>query len=64
MDVLFKERFKDTETCFLLHTENQASARSEFLRRMFGYFSRPHEKYALPVYPVALFSCQIPMAKA
>ena len=28
---------------------------------MFRYFARLHEKYAIPVYPVVIFSCTRPL---
>lgn len=36
---------------FLIHVENQAKVQSEFSQRMFRYFARLYEKFALPVYP-------------
>jgi hypothetical protein len=45
---------------FLIHVEHQAEAEAEFSRRMFRYFTRLYEKYALPVYPIALFSYEAP----
>jgi Domain of unknown function (DUF4351) len=43
-----------------VHVENQAQLQADFARRMFRYFARIHEKHALPVYPIALFSHQAP----
>ena len=61
VDLIAKVRFRDQEAFFLIHVENQASARPHFPRRMFRYFARLHEKYDLPVYPVALFSYDTPL---
>jgi len=47
-------------TFFLIHIENQASAQEHFAARMFRYFARLHEKFALPVYPIALLSYDTP----
>lgn len=60
VDLVVKARFRDQETFFLIHVENQASAQSNFPQRMFTYFARLHEKHALPIYPVALFSYDTP----
>ena len=60
VDLVAKARFRGQDTFFLIHVENQASAQSDFPRRMFGYFARLHGKYALPVYPVVLFSYDEP----
>ncbi len=60
VDLVVKARFRGEEAFFLVHVENQASAQSEFPKRMFTYFARLHEKYALPVYPVVLFSYETP----
>ena len=45
---------------FLIHVEAQARQQNSFPQRMFTYFARFHEKYGLPVYPIALFSFQTP----
>jgi hypothetical protein len=60
VDLIAKVRFRGQEAFFLIHIENQTSARSNFPGRMFRYFARLHEKYNLPVYPVALFSYDAP----
>ncbi|MFW6360042.1 MAG: Rpn family recombination-promoting nuclease/putative transposase, partial [Chroococcales cyanobacterium] len=61
VDLLAQVRFQETEAFFLIHVENQAYVQAEFNRRMFNYFARLHEKYALPIYPVALFSFDEPL---
>jgi len=55
-DVVARTRFRGKDLCFLVHVENQAQAQPEFGRRMFRYFARLHEKHAMPVYPVVVFS--------
>lgn len=55
-DVVARARFRGKHSCFLVHVENQAQAQAEFGRRMFRYFARLHEKHAIPVYPVVVFS--------
>lgn len=59
-DLVVKAKFKDKDSFFLVHTETQAQPQAEFGMRLFRYFARLHEKYALPVYPVALFSFDRP----
>lgn len=60
VDLVAKARFRDQPSFFLVHVEAQAQRQSDFGRRMFTYFSRLHEKFALPVYPVAVFSYDQP----
>jgi hypothetical protein len=60
VDLLAKVRFREQESFFLIHTETQSYAQADFARRMFHYFARLDEKYALPVYPIALFSFDTP----
>jgi hypothetical protein len=60
VDLLARARFKGRDTFFLIHVESQARRESHFPRRMFRYFARLHEKFDLPVYPVALFSYDLP----
>jgi len=57
VDLIVKIRFRGgKQAFFLIHIENQASSRKDFARRMFQYFARLHEKYGLPIFPVAIFS--------
>src|SRR5579862_8960199 len=60
VDLLVKARFRGQDTFFLIHIENQASAKSDFPKRMFRYFARLHAKYDLPIYPVVIFSYDTP----
>ncbi len=55
-DVVVQVTFRDQPLCFLIHVEAQAQPEADFPRRMFRYFARLHEKYGLPVYPIAVFS--------
>ena len=55
-DLLVKCRFQGRATFFLIHLENQSKREKDFAKRMFFYFARLTEKFALPVYPIALFS--------
>lgn len=60
VDLLAKAKFNEVDAFFLIHVENQASAQETFPKRMFRYFARLHEKYDLPVYPIALLSYDSP----
>jgi hypothetical protein len=60
-DLVAHARFRGHGLCFLIHVENQAQPQANFPRRMFGYFARLHEKYDLPVYPIAVFSYDAPL---
>ncbi len=59
-DLVVKAQFRGQESFFLIHTEHQARAEANFSQRMFRYFARLYEKFALPVYPVVLFSYDAP----
>ena len=63
VDVLMKARFQGEEAFFLVHVENQATAQTDFPKRMFRYFARLTEKYDLPVYPVVIFSYDAPQRR-
>jgi hypothetical protein len=59
-DLVVQARLQDQPSFFLIHVEHQAQAQADFGRRMFRYFARLHDKYALPVYPIVLFSYETP----
>ena len=63
-DLVAQVKFQKKDTYFLIHLEAQASAKSGFNRRMFTYFARLHEKFALPVYPIVVFSYDSPLKEA
>lgn len=60
VDLLAKAHFRDRDAFFLIHVENQAEAQEAFTKRMFRYFARLHEKFDLPVYPIAVLSYDSP----
>lgn len=60
VDLLVKAKFNQSEAFFLVHVESQATAQDAFAKRMFRYFARLHEKFDLPVYPIALLSYDSP----
>ncbi len=59
-DLLVKCRFQGREAFFLIHLEHQSKREKDFTQRMFFYFARLTEKFAVPVYPIALFSYDKP----
>ena len=60
-DIIAKARFQGADLAFLIHVEPQARHQGHFPQRMFAYFARFHEKYDLPVYPIAVFSFKTPL---
>ncbi len=63
-DLIAKVKFQGKDAYFLIHVEAQASSKSQFNRRMFNYFARFDEKFALPVYPIVIFSYDSPKKPA
>jgi len=59
-DLVVQGKFRDRESLFIIHLEHQSYSEADFNQRMFRYFARLHEKYALPIYPVVLFSFDAP----
>jgi len=62
-DLVAKLRFKEQDTFFLVHVENQAQPQTNFGKRMFAYLARLHEKHDLPVYPIAVFTYDAPFTE-
>jgi predicted transposase/invertase (TIGR01784 family) len=60
VDLLAQVRLAGQDIGFLIHLEAQATSRAEFSRRMFFYFSRLHQKYLQPIYPIVVFSFDEP----
>jgi hypothetical protein len=63
-DLLAQVQFREEDSYFLIHLENQASSQSNFNKRMFRYFARLHEKFDLPIYPIVIFSYDQPQKQA
>jgi len=59
-DLVAKVRFKGLSAFFIIHVESQNQFQRTFGRRLFRYFSRLHDKYELPVYPIVVFSFDSP----
>ncbi len=60
VDLIAKARLRGKESFFLIHAENQAYPQVQFRRQMLRYFARLSEKFALPVYPVVIYSSDAP----
>ena len=63
-DLLVQAQFQGQFSYFLIHVENQSYNQANFNKRMFRYFSRLHEKYDLPIYPVVVLSYARPQKEA
>lgn len=63
-DLVAQVKFQEQNAYFLIHVEAQSSYQTDFNRRMFTYFSRIHQKFALPVYPIVIFSYDTPQKRA
>lgn len=59
-DLVVQARFRDEPATFIIHLEHQAQADKALHQRMFRYFAKFHDRYAAPVYPIALCSYQTP----
>lgn len=59
-DLVFRARFKDSDSFFLVHVEAQAQRQPDFPQRMFSYFARLHEKHKIKIYPIVIFSFHEP----
>ncbi|MCC5603812.1 DUF4351 domain-containing protein [Nostoc favosum] len=60
LDIVVKASLKSQDTLFIIHIEHQSYSQTGFNRRMFTYFARLHEKYALPIYPIVIYSHDSP----
>jgi len=63
-DLIAQVKFQGQSSFFLVHLEAQSSADNSFNRRMFLYFSRLHQKFSFPVYPIVIFSYDSPIKEA
>ena len=63
-DLIAQVKFEQQDAYFLVHVEAQATAKTDFNRRMFTYFARLEQKFALPVYPIVIFSYESPQKPA
>lgn len=59
-DLVARAEFRNTASRFIIHIEHQARSEADFGARMFRYFARLHEKHALKICPVVVFSFDAP----
>jgi hypothetical protein len=50
----------EEDVFIIVHIDPQSTRKPNFERRMFRYFSRLHDRYNLPVYPIALLTFDAP----
>ncbi|MDF5726052.1 MAG: DUF4351 domain-containing protein [Rhizonema sp. PD37] len=60
IDLIVQASFKSQDALFIIHTEHQSYSQANFNERMFTYFARLREKYALPIYPIVIYSFDTP----
>jgi Domain of unknown function (DUF4351) len=60
VDLIVRASFIRQDALFVIHTEHQSYSQAGFNERMFTYFARLHEKFALPVYPIVIYSHDSP----
>jgi hypothetical protein len=60
LDIVALAKFQQQDYSFLIHIENQSSNTPEFNRRMFRYFCSLFLKYDRPIYPIVIFSYDVP----
>lgn len=59
-DLVARADLREPSSSFIIHIENQSRSEPDFGLRMFRYFCRLYEKHAIPVYPVVVFSFDLP----
>ncbi len=59
-DIVVKTKFQGKDAFFLVHLESQAQNKPGFDKRMFRYFCLLSGKHDLPIYPIAVLSCDSP----
>ena len=59
-DLVVETRLRAGNATILVHLEHQAQDDPVLARRMFRYFSRFHDRYDVPIYPIALCSYASP----
>jgi Domain of unknown function (DUF4351)/Putative transposase, YhgA-like len=60
VDILFRAKFKDKQSVFLLHVESQSYKQEDFGFRMHQYYAKLRGKYRLKVVPFVVFSYNSP----
>lgn len=62
-DLLVKTRYKDSDSYFAVHIENQSTYKGDEEERMFWYVVRLYEKYRYPIYPIIVYSFDKPLSE-
>jgi hypothetical protein len=60
IDILVQANFKQQDTLFVIHIEHQSYTQTNFNKRMFCYYARLYEEYGLPIYPIVIYSHDLP----
>lgn len=63
VDILVQAKFKNKDSLFIIHAEHQSYTPSTFNGRMFCYYGRLYEEYRLPIYPIVIYSHDVPKTK-
>ncbi len=63
-DLVVQTPFRGQPATFIVHLEHQAQVDETLHARMFRYFARFHDHYAVPVYPIVLCSYHSPKRPA
>ena len=59
-DLVIRAQFRGRRAFFIIHIEHQSRSEADFEERMFRYFAFLHFKHALPVYPIVVYSFDVP----
>ncbi len=62
-DIVVRAQIAGKPSFVLIHVENRAKPQTEFRTRMFDYFTWFRAKFALPIYPIAVFTFSTPYRK-
>lgn len=60
VDLIAKAKFRGEDAFFLIHVEHQSYSEADFGRRLFRYFAKLYDLYNLPIYPIVIFSFDLP----
>jgi predicted transposase YdaD len=63
VDIIAKVRYKEQVAYFLIHIEHQSTVHSDFPLRLFRYFTAIFEKRGLPIFPIVVYSHDMPRKK-
>jgi predicted transposase/invertase (TIGR01784 family) len=60
MDIVALAKFQQQNYSFLVHIEAESSSKTNFNQRLFRYFCSLFLKYDRPIYPIVIFSYDVP----